>query len=293
MAENSWRHHFIPKFYLKNFTNQLNMFYIYLVKEERYKGNGRLFSPESHFFEEDGNTIFTDNGTTDYLETDFYKKLDNDFGKLFHKIKTSTEKRYGLTEDDMPMVQFFVAHLFWRNPMNDEFVKALLKRKGLNGLGIKIKSTETNEVIYNSEIEKNLIANETTYKIIKYWLPSVLFQNLFGNDDPLTILRFNPGNKPALVSDNPLILRNPKNFDVYRDEFILPLSNDKILIRTKKVKAQYQNTTRVLIDHLLVRQANNFISSTDLTYIPLLKTLNKNSTIEELRKEIFNNLTDE
>lgn len=292
MPENSWRHHYIPKFYLTNFTNELNKFYIYLVKEERYKGSGKLFSPESHFFEEDGNTIITDNSTTDFLEIDFYKQLDNDIARLFHKIKTSPEERYGLTEKDMPILQFFVAHLFWRNPMNDEFVKNLLQREGLNGLGLKIRSTETNEVIYNSETEKKLVKNETTYKIIKYWLPSVLFKNLFTNEDPLTILRFNPGNKPALVSDNPLILRNPKNFDVYRDEFILPLSNDKVLIRTKKVKAQYQNTTRVLIDSLLVRQANKFISSTEMNYIPLLKTLNKTSTIEELRNKIFISLAD-
>jgi len=293
MKNKSWRHHYIPQFYLNNFTNNLNKFHIYLVKEEKYKEEGKLFSPKSHFFEESGNTISTESGQTDFLETDLYQKLDSDFGKLFYKIKTSTEERFGLSENDMPLVQFFVAHLFWRNPINNEFVKALLKEKGLNGLGFKIKNIETNEEIQNSEIEKDLIANETTYKIIKYWLPSLLYQNLYENDDPLTILQFNPGNKPALLSDNPLILRNPKDFDVYKDEFILPLSNDKILIRTKKVKEQYQNTTRVLIDHLLIRQSNSFISSTDLTYISMLKNLNKNSTIEALRKEIFENLTED
>lgn len=293
MTETSWRHHYIPQFYLKNFTNSENQFHIYSVKKGNYKAKGKLFSPESHFFEEDGNTLVTEQGSTDFLETDFYKSLDNDVAKLFYKIRYSTEDRHGLSEEDMPMLQYFVAHLYWRNPMNDEFVKRLLRTKGMNGLGLKIKDKETNETILNSDMEKKMIENESMYKMIKYWLPSALYQNLFENDSPLTILKFNPGGIPSLISDNPLILRHPENFDVYRDDFILPLSRDKILIRTKKLKKQYQNRARVPIDHLLVRQANNFIATTDLSYIPLLQNVEKNKSTEEFRKEVFESLVDE
>ena len=177
--------------------------------------------------------------------------------------------------------------------MNDDFVKQLLKTKGLSGLGLKIKDKETNETIFYSDIEKKLTENESMYKMIKYWLPTAQYQNLFGNDSPLTILRFNPGDIPSLISDNPLILRNPENFDVYRDDFILPLSRDKILIRTKKLKKQYQNIARVLIDHLLIRQANNFIATTDLKYIPLLKNVENYKSTDQIRNEIFESLVDE
>ncbi|HEX5025156.1 MAG TPA: DUF4238 domain-containing protein, partial [Agriterribacter sp.] len=228
----------------------------------------------------------------DFLETGFYKSLDNDVAKLFHKIRYSTEERHGLSEEDMPMLQYFVAHLFWRNPNNDEFVKRLLKTKGMNGLGLKIKDRETNETVFDSDIEKKIIENESMYKLIKYWLPSALFQNLFENDSPLTILRFNPGGIPSLISDNPLILRHPENFDVYRDDFILPISREQVLIRTKKLKNQYQNRARVAIDHLLLRQANNCIATTDLSYIPLLQNAEKNKSADEFRKEVFEALVD-
>lgn len=293
MTQISWRHHYIPQFYLKNFTNSENHFHIYSVKKDNYKANGKLFSPESHFFEKEGNTLVTELGSSDFLETDFYKSLDNDVATLFYKIRYSTEERHGLSEEDMPLLQFFVAHLFWRNPMNDSFVKQLLKTKGLSGLGLKIKDKQTEETILDSDIEKKLIENKSMYKMIKYWLPLALFQNLFGNDSPLTILRFNPGDIPSLVSDNPLILRNPENFDVYKDDFILPLSKDKILIRTKKLKKQYHNGIRVLIDNLLIRQANNFIATTDLKYIQLHQDFKKEKSTEQLRKEIFESLVDE
>lgn len=292
MQQISKKHHYIPQFYLKNFTNNENKFHIYLTKENRFKANGKLFSPETHFFEKHGNTLIIKDKPTDFLETDFYGDLDNDVAQLFNKIRYSTEERYGLTEADMPMLQFFVAHLFWRNPSNDKFVKDLLQKKGLSGLGLNISDTTTNQILLNSQFEKDIVENESSYKMIKYWLPCILFQNLIGNNSPLTILRFDIGEKPSLICDNPLILRNPQNFDVYKDDFMLPLSGDKVLIRTKKIKPLYQNQDRVLIDLLLIKQANTFISTTDMRYIPQLNEIKKDISIEELRNRIFARFVD-
>lgn len=288
----SKKHHYIPRFYLRNFTNDEGKFHIYLVKEKRYIQNGKLFSPETHFFEKHGNTTVF-NETTDFLETDFYSPLDNDIAKLFNKINSSTEERYGLTEADMPNLQFFVAHLFWRNPSNDLLVKEIIRKNGLSGLGIIIKNKTGNQTLINSKIESDIIANESTYKVIKFWLPIILFKNLIGNNSPITILSFDPGNKPALICDNPLILRNPQNFDVYKDDFILPLGNDKILIRTKKLKPKYENIARVTIDHLLIKQSNNFIATTDLKYIPMLNAIKTENSVEELRQKVFSSFVDE
>jgi hypothetical protein len=47
------KHHYLPQFYLRGFTNGERLFMIYLVKEQRFKQNGKLFLP-------DDNTIITD-----------------------------------------------------------------------------------------------------------------------------------------------------------------------------------------------------------------------------------------
>lgn len=294
MSNISWRHHYIPQFYLQNFTNSINMFYIYLVKENRYKANGKLFSPESHFFEEDGNTLSLEDTITDFLETSQYKKYDNTIAELFKKIKLAKDKKYGLSDKDMPLLQYFIAHLFWRNPMNNELVKELIKKNGLSGLGIQFKDRKTNEVTQNTNLEKQLMENKDYYKAIKYWLPTFLFPTLFENDSPLTIITFIPGELPSFLSDNPIILRNPNSFDIYNNDFILPLSRDKILIRTKKIKSEIQNNVRILIDLILVKQAIKFVSTTDLRYIPLLKGLSKRyESIDEIREDVFLSMVEE
>ena len=53
----SHEHHFLPIFYLEGFTNDENKFYIYLKDQNRFKKNKKLFSPASHFWIRDDNTM--------------------------------------------------------------------------------------------------------------------------------------------------------------------------------------------------------------------------------------------
>ena len=77
----SRKHHYIPKFYLKGFTNESSEFAIYDIKREVLKTN--MFSTKSHFYELDRNTIDTGNEKTDFIE-EFYQKLED---KLKHTFK--------------------------------------------------------------------------------------------------------------------------------------------------------------------------------------------------------------
>ena len=67
------KHHFIPIFYLKNFTNGQNSFHIYLIKEGKFKQSGKLFHPSSHFYEKHDNTISIKETKSDFLETNYYQ----------------------------------------------------------------------------------------------------------------------------------------------------------------------------------------------------------------------------
>ncbi len=40
-------HHYIPVFYLENFVNEEGKFFIYKVKDRRFKMNGQPFTPKS------------------------------------------------------------------------------------------------------------------------------------------------------------------------------------------------------------------------------------------------------
>jgi len=286
----SSKHHYIPKFYLENFTNAEGKFYIYLVKEDRFKKNGELFSPKSHFFEEGGNTIFWEDTANDHLEL-AYAELDSRVANIFNQIKYSNDPGYGLSSKDMPLLQFFVAHLFWRNPVNDEFSQFLLKEIGLGSTGMTLKNLKTNEVIEDSEFEKKLVENESAYKMVKHWIPYEMYPTLLQNTTPLNLTRFDVGEKPTLLSDNPLIVKSPAIFDIYRDDFILPVTKD-IYFSRMNTGEMYQNDACIYIDALLLKQANKFVATTNMNYINLLKNSREYSlSKEELVDIIFTKLS--
>jgi hypothetical protein len=292
MSKISWKHHYIPKFYLSNFTNSNGKFHIYLVNSDQFKENGKLFSPDSHFFEQDGNTIKLGSNATDLLETHSYKQLDDEASKIFHKIKYSTEPRFGLSEKDMPALQHFIAHLFWRNPINDEFVMSIIREKGLEYVGISIVDAKTKKPIANSDIIKSMEENGSAYKLAKNWIPITLFSDLVKSKKPLTILNFEVGHKPSIISDYPLIFRSPENYDAYTDDVILPLCVGKYLVRAEKLKSEYSNTVQISIDRLILRQAKKFAATTSMDYLRMLKDSASELSVDELRADIFYELTE-
>ncbi|ANH83449.1 hypothetical protein A8C56_22920 [Niabella ginsenosidivorans] len=284
MKQLSRKHHYIPEFYLNNFTNEDGKFYIYLPKENRFKKNGELFTPQTHFFELDGNNLIGADYVDDHLEKS-YSDWDNKAAILFDKIKTSKEERFGLSEKDMPILQFFIAHLYWRSPMANEFAKDLLKREGLNATGMIVRNSITGEIIQNHKFENYISSNESSYKFVKHWLPYRLITNLLKNDTPLEIITFNNGIKPNLIGDNPIIFRNQSNVNVYEDDFILPITSNKFLIRMKR-EGRPEKSVIMMIDALLIQQAQQFVATTNVEYISILKNCHEFQTAD-LREKLF------
>src|SRR5206468_4130358 len=141
MAQNvSYKHHFIPKFYLDNFTNADGKFYIYLVKEGRFKMIDRLFTPKSSFYTEYGNTVNFQPHLPDYLETQHYTPLDSDISPILRKIRDSTDLRSTFTSLEMVQINYFFSHLYWRNPLRDDEAKKLLGERSLTELGFIFKA---------------------------------------------------------------------------------------------------------------------------------------------------------
>lgn len=293
MTNISWHHHYIPEFYLNGFTNDLNRFCIYLVKQDRFKKGGQLFSPQSHFFNPDANTLSTIDTQTDFLE-ESYSRIDDMAGKVFQKIKTSTEHKFGITGREIALLQWFVSILFWRLPTNEEIISKIQKNKTLKELGLILTSMENDQPVEDSEFDNKFKEDPNFFKFLRAWLPHATYKTIFECNSPLTILPF-PSGLPAICSDNPLILKNPDNLDLYRDDFILPLTKDKIFIRTKKLKEQIDSIVKLEIDTLILMQAEEYVCCTDLRYPKILKDFFfKNfKTVDALRKSVFNKMIEE
>jgi len=104
------KHHYLPQFYLKGFTNENGQFMIYLLKEGVFKKDGKFFSPASHFFLPDDNIVTIEGVEDDFLEKN-YSRVETMVAKVFEKIK-AVDSNFDMTETDIPLLQYFVAELF-------------------------------------------------------------------------------------------------------------------------------------------------------------------------------------
>ncbi len=296
MGQISWRHHYIPEFYLKGFTNETNQFSIYSVRSKRFKQDGKLFSPESHFFKKHDNTIADlKRSPTDLLEQ-HYAILDDKIAPVFKKLKNEEgDNCYGITPEDRVMLQYYVSILFWRLPSNNDIVKEMTKHDMFEFLGLKVTDEYALENIKRLQFAEHVKTHKDYHKILRIWIPQMTFPTMFDNTSQTTVVTFPQNKLPAICGDNPLILRHPEKLDLYNDDFILPLNRNIIFLRTKKMKQPIHSTVKIYIDMLVLMQSKEIACCTDTAYIGMLENLfQKNiKTVDNLRKLIFHHLCEE
>ncbi|WP_299157027.1 DUF4238 domain-containing protein [uncultured Christiangramia sp.] len=288
MQNKSWRHHYLPVFYLEGFTNENNQFKIYNVQNEAFVKEGKEFSPKSYFFEKDGNTITKDGIKDDFLEDRFYSKMDNKIALILKKINqpdSTLENRFQVDESQMPALNHFVSLMYWRLPHNKKEIDRILDESDF-GLSVRNKNDLRDEDCIN--IEKRM-KNDTEFrKGFKFYMSLIDSVKGINYRTPYTILP-SPKELPALCSDNPVIFKNEKSPDVFKDDYIMPLSRDKMFFRKNTGKPFNMFQLKLMVDSLILKQAIKYVSCTDEKYISMLINYfesNYTST-QNLREKIF------
>jgi hypothetical protein len=288
MNNTSWRHHYIPQFYLNGFTSKERKFQIFNIQKNRFVKNGKDFSTESYFFEKNGNTLISENRETDFIEK-HYGKIDSRISEVFNRInKSSSKDKFSITDNDIAMLQHFIGVMYWRIPTNLDKAENMISQKKLKELGLLIK--RNNETIEDPALEKRLKNDNNFIKAIRSSIANLSYPEIFNCNIPLHIIPF-PEGLPAICSDNPIICREPNTFLVYSDDFIFPINSTKIFIRGKKLK-KFRNKVKVLIDLIIFKQAKNYVSCTDETYIDELNNIFEKYSLNlnELRIRLFNEI---
>lgn len=278
----SWRHHYLPVFYLKGFTKDSGLIKIFNVQEKRFLKNGKEFSPESFFFEKDANTVVFGDKRNDYIETS-YADFDNEMAILIEKIsKSDYTTDYDVTEDDMPRINHFVSLMYWRSPHRTNELKKIINKNDLASLGLKIINKNGERQKATEEEFKNNSEFVKSYKFYNSLMDSVRGYNC---RTPYSILESHK-NFPFLCSDSPVIFEsaNPK---VYEDDYLFPLSGNRLFIKANRT-SDFPPYLRMLVDAVVYKQAQKYVSCTDESYIENLETLLEKQNIEELKAEIFN-----
>ncbi|MFH6958521.1 DUF4238 domain-containing protein [Flavobacterium aquidurense] len=231
--EKSQRHHYIPKFFIKKFTDDDGLLYVYNKTENRILRNKQ--SPKAVFFELNRNTLSFGGEEMDNLEH-LYGDLDNMLAKNLESIL----KLDGISPEDIAGVGMLASMLKWRTPIKDSEFNEIKDDLSAEDLSIKIRikgsdqdaEKEALKHIYDSEIFSE------TKRILLQILP------LLNGEKLLDIHKncFINTNKyyPALLGDSPLIEKTNTNFKEL-ENFILPLSSDSTFIYKTNSKKDITN----------------------------------------------------
>lgn len=286
----SKRHHYLPQFYLKGFTNGDGLFMIYSVKDGRFKKDGRFFAPASHFFLPDDNTVLTEGGSDDYLEK-IYSTNETRCARILDKIR-AVDQGFGLDNEDGIWLNYFAGELFWRVPAQRAMINGATGLQRLNELGVAVIDRNTMRQAEPAQFAEWVKADPFYFKRLRNVLPATNYWNLLDCKWPCAVKTF-PGTFPAICSDNAVILRHPQKADAFLDDLILPLAANKVFFRIRNMKDIFAPNIKFYIDMLVLMQATEYVCCVDPEYLLHLKVAFESNyaSVEELRNFIFEYLT--
>lgn len=281
----SWRHHYLPVFYLKGFTKESGTLKIFDVEQKKFVKNGKEFSPESYFFQKKGNTIINpENEEDDFLEKN-YSHFDNKIANLVSKINSSdSTSRYNVVENDMPALNHFVSLMYWRLPHRKTELENIIKSNDLQNLGLSIHNKDGT---INKELGEELKNRPTFLTVFKFY--NSLMDSVRGLQvrTPYSILE-KYHELPYLCSDNPVVFEKEFCPTVYEDDYLFPLSGNRFFLRAPR-RENFDHYMWMLVDLLVYKQAVKYVSCTHEKYIEILENnfAKYGFTLQELKEEVF------
>jgi hypothetical protein len=231
----SKKHHYLPRKYLKGFTDSQNGFWIYDKQEDKYFKS----SPNATFFEKNLNTVEFPNGkTADFLE-DLYTHIENHSWEYFDRIKDSNAKTL-INPLDKANLLFFLLFLHWRLPNNITFAenlssKAFTDDETLNYFNLIYKNGEKAPQKM-TEMIKNSSAFKKTIKLLTPFAPFHKDKNWSKNIENWRFLYTQDNQNWFIVGDNPIITKGTYDHDPIKclNEFIFPVSGRILLVNISR-----------------------------------------------------------
>lgn len=218
----SRRHHYIPKFLIKNFSDVDNKLWVYNKLEKKILKAKQ--SPKAIFFEWDRNLFIVNQEPVDNIEK-MYRGVDDLLAKTLDKILST----HSMTGREQTLMIFLASLMKWRVPKSDINFYDVIKNVPIENLGLKIRPLKPNDKI--SEEEKINILNMEIVKETKRLLLPIqpLMNESILNKIHKNCFIVSYDQFPALLGDFPIIESENSNYGTL-ENFIFPLSSNETLI---------------------------------------------------------------
>lgn len=279
----SQRHHYIPQFLIKNFSNDKSKLYVYYKEKEEIKET----VPKSIFFDWNRNTLpFVDGRMNDKMES-IYSFLDTlmavPINQVISELKTDSQSlRY---------IILLAALMKWRVPNSDEMFNKIKDKISFEEFGLKL-SPICNQEEADPQIISESMNLESFNEMKRILMPALLFadQAYYEEVQKGCFLVCNGG--PNLLGDCGYIEDRTTDHRQLGN-MLMSISSDCTFVY-KPGKRQIKEEDKQIfcsIKNLIVfRTSQKYVacgSKEELTkYINLAKQTEKYST-EDLMKQVF------
>ncbi len=281
----SSRHHYIPIFFLKGFTNDKGEFFVF-DKQKNMLLN-KPFRPKSYFYEPNRNTVNIEGEETDFIEK-VYSKIDTLCASTFNKLQNPIREK--LNHSDLWKIITFINVLNWRTPHIDQHFNTYLETLSSNERKFKIFDKATGEDV-TQEVYDVISKDENFIKAYRSSIGLVNFTHI--KDQFIDDLKFyySSENTFHVCGDNPLICISPMNIDQINTVFLIPLTKNIVLVHKNDTRLEtISSELRIKIDILIFMQSEKYICSANKDYLNTLAFIARtydNNGLENLKLEIL------
>jgi hypothetical protein len=227
MAQSS-RHHYIPRFLIKNFSDEENLLWVYNKEQRRILKAQQ--SPKAIFFEWDRNLFKVNGAPGDNIEK-MYGEVDNLLSKTLDNILAT----HNMTGRELTLMIYLVSLMKWRIPKVDASARELVKDLSIENLGMAIRPVDPTQKADPEDLKKIYqtdIIGETKRLLLSVQplLNPQVLDEIHSNCFITSYEEF-----PALLGDCPIIEEDNTDFKTLGN-FIFPLSTTDTLICKRGAK---------------------------------------------------------
>jgi hypothetical protein len=252
--DGSWRHHYIPQYFIKGFVDSDGMLFRYdkatdLIESKRVP-------PKRVFFQENGNTAYVGSSRNTIAEK-ASASLDSALADKLAEIRSNPSDPSINNVENFVTLLSIAADLFFRVPANDRYYDLLYARTGLEPL-------DKNGNIVQAAREL-LEVGGTAQKSIRPFIPQNLLGQLFQQTEVHDKMRpriaaFSYG--VFVLSDNPVVFSElPTRWQDFMQNFILPISSAQFFIYSEKPGFGRDMSLPLNYNALAINQAQRYVCS--------------------------------
>jgi hypothetical protein len=253
-------HHYIPKFYLKGFTDSNGMLYRY----DKQRDSIRYIAPGSIFKEDNLNTGILKHPDTG--EMHFWDLPEHLFSKLDTKLadalailrQTDATINIMASPAVVDTVKHLIHFLFWRTPANKDYLNKLIDEKTFGDIGFGFFDAKGNRI---TEWEEKMKDIDLWRKLYPALIASGRKYSAFQKNNPVDWGVYYMNWDHSLTTDNPIVLKSFDGPASLEGNLLFPLSVNMLVVAVEGEKNKsLPAIIREQIDVLLFHQAQRYIA---------------------------------